>query len=222
VRILVVEDERAIADFVERGLRAEGYAVTCVHNGVEAEARALTGDYSLVLLDVMLPGKDGLEVLGSIRAHLPELPVILLTAQSEIDQKVEGLDRGASDYVTKPFSVDELLARVRAQLRSPRQGSSSALEVGGLALDLRTRQVTSGGQEVQLTSREFELLAYLMRHPNQVLSRSQILNAVWNYDYDPGTNVLEVYVGYLRKKLGDDGGSSIETVRNAGYRLTAS
>jgi DNA-binding response OmpR family regulator len=146
--------------------------------------------------------------------------VILLTARGAIEQKVEGLDRGANDYVTKPFSFEELLARVRAQLRQPTQREASVLEAGDIHVDLRTRRVERDGREVHLTAREFELLAYLARHPDQVLSREQILNAVWGFDFDPGTKVLEVYVGYLRKKLGagDDGGP-IETVRNVGYRL---
>jgi two-component system, OmpR family, response regulator len=222
MRILIVEDERLIADFIERGLRAEGYAVTSVYDGEAGLLEALTGDYGLVLLDVMLPKKSGLEVLKELRERDSGVPVILLTARGEIDQKVEGLDFGATDYVVKPFAFDELLARIRAHLRRPDQSASNVLEVGDMKLDLRTRAVERCGQDIRLTAREFELLAYLMRHPNQVLSRSQILNAVWGYDYDPGTNVLEVYVGYLRKKLeAGDGPVPIETVRSAGYRLLA-
>jgi DNA-binding response OmpR family regulator len=222
MRILVVEDERSIADFIERGLRSEGYSVTSVPDGERAELEALTGDFGLVLLDVLLPKKNGLDVLKSIRAKDSELPVIILTARGEIEQKVEGLDLGANDYVVKPFSFEELMARVRAQLRHPGQREAAGLEVGDLELDFRTREVKRAGSEVRLTTREFELLAYLMRHPNQVLSRSQILNAVWGYDYDPGTNVLEVYIGYLRRKLeSGDGPVPIETVRSAGYRLAA-
>ena len=215
MRILVVEDERTLAGFIEQSLQADGYAVTVAHDGEHGELEALTGDYGLVLLDVMLPGKNGLQVLDAIRARKPELPVIVLTARGAIEQKVEGLDRGANDYVTKPFSFEELLARVRAQLRMPTQR-----EAGDIRLDLRTRRVERDGREVKLTAREFELLAYLARHPDQVLSREQILNAVWGFDFDPGTKVLEVYIGYLRRKLGgDDGASPIETVRNVGYRL---
>jgi len=220
MRILVIEDERTLAGFVEQSLHAEGHAVTVCHDGESGEAAALTGDYALVLLDLTLPGKDGMEVLGSIRARMPELPVIVLTARAAVEQRVEGLDRGANDYVTKPFSFEELLARVRAQLRSPGQRESSVLEAGGIRMDLRTRRVQRDGHEVKLTAREFEVLAYLMRHPDQVLSREQILNAVWGFDFDPGTKVLEVYVGYLRRKLGDTVESDpIETVRNVGYRL---
>ena len=220
MRILVVEDERTLAGFIEQSLLAEGYAVTVVNDGERGELQALTGDYGLVLLDVMLPGKNGLAVLDAIRGRKPELPVIVLTARGAIEQKVEGLDRGANDYVTKPFSFEELLARVRAQLRAPSQREASALEAGDIRLDLRTRRVERDGTEVKLTAREFELLAYLVRHPDQVLSREQILNAVWGFDFDPGTKVLEVYIGYLRRKLGDDDGEGpIETVRNVGYRL---
>jgi DNA-binding response OmpR family regulator len=220
MRILVVEDERTLASFIEQSLHAEGYAVTVVHDGPSGEAAALTGDYALLLLDLMLPGRSGLEVLGAIRARLPELPVIVLTARAAIEQKVEGLDRGANDYVTKPFSFEELLARVRAQLRAPGQRESSVLEAADIRMDLRTRRVARDGHDVSLTAREFEVLAYLLRHPDQVLSREQILNAVWGFDFDPGTKVLEVYIGYLRRKLGEAGGQDpIETVRNVGYRL---
>jgi DNA-binding response OmpR family regulator len=220
MRILVVEDERSIADFIERGLRSEGYAVTCAHDGEAAELEALSGDFGLVLLDVLLPKKNGLEVLKGLRARDAETPVILLTARGEVEHKVEGLDLGANDYIVKPFSFEELLARIRAHLRRPDQSAASGLEAGDITLDFRTRDVKRAGEDVRLTAREFELLAYLMRHPNQVLSRSQILNAVWGYDYDPGTNVLEVYIGYLRRKLESaDGPVPIETVRAAGYRL---
>jgi DNA-binding response OmpR family regulator len=223
MRILVIEDEKGIADLIRQGLEAEGYSVDCAHDGEEGERKALGGDFSLVLLDVLLPKRSGFEVLGSIRAGQPELPVIMLTALGETEDKVEGLDRGADDYVTKPFAVEELLARVRSQLRRPAQRDSTKLQAGEIELDLRTRKVRVENDEIHLTAREFDLLAYLMRHPNQVLSRSQILNAVWGYDYDPGTNVLEVYVGYLRRKLGgSNGGAPIETVRSVGYRLVAS
>ena len=220
MRVLVIEDEQTLAGFIEQSLRAEGYAVTVVNDGPNGEAAALTGDYALVLLDLTLPGKDGLDVLRAIRARMPDLPVIVLTARAAIEQRVEGLDRGANDYVTKPFSLEELLARVRAQLRAPGQRESSVLDVNGIRMDLRTRRVERDGHDVQLTAREFEVLAYLMRHPDQVLSREQILNAVWGFDFDPGTKVLEVYIGYLRKKLANaEAPDPIETVRNIGYRL---
>ena len=221
MRILVVEDERTLAGFLEEALRAEGYVPTVAHDGDEGASEAVHGDYALVLLDLMLPGRSGLEVLDAIRARKPELPVIVVTAQGSVEQRVQGLDRGANDYVTKPFSFAEVLARVRAQLRAPGQREASVLEAGGVRIDLRSRRVERDGHEVRLTAREFELLAYLVRHPDQVLSREQILNAVWGFDFDPGTKVLEVYIGYLRRKLGQDGEGPIETVRNVGYRLRA-
>jgi len=222
MRILLVEDEAKISDFVERGLSAEGYSVTVADDGLKGEAEALTGEFDLILLDVLLPGRDGFEILGAIRERKVTTPVIMLTALGETEDKIRGLEGGAIDYVSKPFSFEELLARIRAQLRRPESGSADRLEVGDLVLDLKTRRITRGGREIDLTSREFELLAYLMRHPDQVLSRTQLLNGVWGYDYDPGTNVLEVYVGYLRKKLGEGGDETvIDTVRGAGYRLRA-
>jgi DNA-binding response OmpR family regulator len=222
MRILVVEDERPIAEFVQRGLEAEGYAVACAYNGEDGLALARTGDYALVILDLLLPRLSGLEVVRGIRESNEALPVIMLTALAETDDVVTGLDLGASDYLTKPFAFDELLARIRAHLRQPGQANATSLEVGGINLDFRTRDVARDGRGVKLTAREFELLAYLMRHPDQVLSRAQILNAVWGYDYDPGTNVLDVYVGYLRKKLANgDGEAPIQTVRSAGYRLVS-
>jgi two-component system, OmpR family, response regulator len=222
MRILVIEDERTLAGFIEQSLRAEGHAVSVKSDGPSGEAAALTGDFALVLLDLTLPGKDGLDVLRALRARLPDLPVIILTARDAIEQRVEGLDRGANDYITKPFAFEELLARVRAQLRGPGQHESSVLQAAHIRMDLRTRRVECDGQPVQLTAREFELLAYLLRHPDQVLSREQILNAVWGFDFDPGTKVLEVYIGYLRRKLGEDTHRTvIETVRNVGYRLLA-
>jgi DNA-binding response OmpR family regulator len=220
MRILVVEDEPDIADFVRRSLEAAGYAVTCAADGDSGAREALHGDHALILLDLMLPGRSGLELLDELRAHDTETPVIVLTARADVDDRVAGLDRGANDYMVKPFSIDELLARVRAQLRRPDQRAGDVLEAGDLRLHLTTRRVERAGVEVNLTAREFELLAYLMRHPGQVLSRTQILNAVWGYDHDPGTNVLDVYMSYLRAKLRDgDGDAPIETVRNAGYRL---
>jgi DNA-binding response OmpR family regulator len=221
MRILVVEDERTLAGFLEQALRAEGHEVTVVHDGEQAELEALTGHYALVLLDLLLPGKNGLEVLDAIRARMDDLPVIVLTASGAVAQRVEGLDRGANDYITKPFSFAEMLARVRANLRGPQQRAASVLEAGGIRADLLTRRVTHDGRDVHLTAREFELLAHLLRHPDQVLSREQLLNAVWGFEFDPGTKVLDVYIGYLRRKLRDDGSGPIETVRNVGYRLCA-
>jgi DNA-binding response OmpR family regulator len=222
MRILLVEDERPIAEFVQRGLEADGYSVGCAYDGAEGLALARTGDYALVVLDVLLPKMSGLEVIKGIREGDEAIPVIMLTALAETEDVVAGLDLGASDYLTKPFAFDELLARIRAHLRQPGQVNATSLEVGGISLDFRTREVDRDGHGVKLTAREFELLAYLMRHPNQVLSRAQILNAVWGYDYDPGTNVLDVYIGYLRRKLAEaDGDAPIQTIRSAGYRLVS-
>jgi DNA-binding response OmpR family regulator len=220
MRILIVEDERGIAAFLTRALEAEGFATACASDGDAGERLAVSGDVDLALVDVMLPRKSGLEVLETIRARRPELPVILLTALGQKQDVVEGLDRGADDYITKPFDLDELLARVRAQLRRPAQRDPTRLIAGDIELDLRSREVARAGAPVRLTAREFELLTYLMRHPNQVLSREQILNAVWGYDFDPGTNVLSVYINYLRRKLTVDGEPPpIETVRSAGFKL---
>jgi DNA-binding response OmpR family regulator len=220
MRILVVEDERAIADFVARGLESEGYAVSCVHDGEEGEALALTGRFDLLVLDLMLPGRTGMEILGSFRAVDTETPVILLTARAEVSDRVAGLDGGATDYVTKPFAFEELAARVRAHLRRPDQENATELKVGGLELNLLKRSVSRRGREIRLSAREFDLLAFLMRHPGQVLSREQLLNGVWGYDYDPGTNVVGVYVAYLRRKLAIEGlEDPIETLRSVGYRL---
>ena len=221
MRILLVEDERAIADFVARGLEAEGYAVTCVHDGESGEALALTGRFDLLVLDVMLPGRSGTEILREVRKADGQVPVILLTARAEVEDRVSGLDAGATDYVTKPFAFEELAARIRAHLRRPDQESPTELEVGELRLDLLKRTVHRAGSEIHLSAREFDLLAYLMRHPGQVLSREQLLNGVWGYDYDPGTNVVGVYIAYLRRKLAVQGMSDpIETLRSVGYRLT--
>jgi DNA-binding response OmpR family regulator len=220
VQILIVEDEAAIAGFLERGLAAEGYAVSCVADGVEGARAAQASDIDLVVLDLMLPRRDGLEVLAGIRETRPQLPVIVLTARAETGEKVAALDRGATDYVTKPFSFDELAARVRAHLRGRDEASLRRIEAADIRLDLISRKVERDGMPVRLSATEFRLLAYLMRHSNQVLSREQILRAVWGYEHDPGTNIVGVYVGYLRRKLAvSDRPAPIETVRSAGYRL---
>jgi DNA-binding response OmpR family regulator len=222
MRILIAEDEAGIARFLASALRAEGFATEVAADGERAELLATTGDFDLVLLDVRLPKLSGLEVLGAIRRQRPEIPVILVTALGEREDVIAGLDGGADDYVTKPFDLEELMARVRAQLRRPAQRDPTRLEAAGIAVDLHTREVTRLGRSIHLTAREFELLVYLLRHPNQVLSREQILNAVWGYDFDPGTNVLSVYVNYLRRKLTVDGEPPpIETVRSAGFRLVS-
>jgi two-component system, OmpR family, response regulator len=221
MEILVVEDEAGIADFLVRGLQAEGYGVTVAADGILGERLALSPGVDLVVLDRMLPGRDGIEVLASIRRSKPVLPVILLTAKSDITDRVEGLDLGATDYVTKPFAFDELLARIRARLRESGDSSETTLNAGGIRLNLLTREATRNGLAVRLPDRESELLAYLMGHAGRVCTREEILAAVWGYDHDPGTNVVQVYVGYLRRKLSLPGSPiPIETVRSVGYRLS--
>jgi DNA-binding response OmpR family regulator len=220
MEILVVEDEAGIADFLARGLRAEGYAVNVATDGVAGERAALDRRTDLVVLDRMLPGRDGLEVLRAVRRSRPALPVIMLTARAEVADRVEGLDLGATDYVTKPFAFDELLARIRARLRDPGEGAETTLEAGGIRLDLVTREASRGGVAARLPEREADLLAHLMRHAGRVCTRSELLASVWGYDHDPGTNVVQVYVGYLRRKLALPGSPApIETVRAVGYRL---
>jgi len=223
VRILVAEDEPAIADFIEHGLKAEGYAVAVATDGGEALKQALAEDFALIVLDRMLPTLDGVALLRELRRNKPDQRVIMLTARSGIDDRVEGLDAGAIDYMTKPFAFDELAARVRAHLRMPSQNAPTRLLALGIELDLLSRRVTRDGVEVTLSSKEFELLAYFMRHPQNVLSREQILSAVWGYSHDPGTNIVEVYVSYLRRKLSLPGSPApIVTVRSVGYRLAPS
>jgi DNA-binding response OmpR family regulator len=220
MRILVVEDEEAIADFLARGLEAEGFEVAVAADGIEGERLALRSEVDLVVLDRMLPGRDGTEVLGAIRAARPGLPVIFLTAKAEVADRVEGLDLGATDYVTKPFAFDELLARIRARLRDAGATSETTLEAAGVRLDLLTRKASRREVAVRLPDREAELLAFLIRHAGEVCSQEEILASVWGYEHDPGTNVVQVYVGYLRRKLGRPGSPApIETVRGAGYRL---
>jgi DNA-binding response OmpR family regulator len=222
VHILIVEDEPPIADFLERGLAAEGYAISCVTDGVEGERLAQAGEVDLVILDLMLPRRDGFEVLAQIRRTRPHLPVIVLTARGETEDKVAGFDRGATDYMTKPFSFDELAARVRAHLRDRDEGSSTRLQAGDIRLDLVSRKVERGSIPIRLSPTEFRLLAYFMRHPGQVLARKEILRAVWGYQHDAETSVVGVYVGYLRRKLALPGRPApIETVRSVGYRLRA-
>jgi DNA-binding response OmpR family regulator len=222
-RLLLIEDEPGIVDFVRRGLEAEGFVVEAAVDGVEGERMALGGSFDAIVLDLMLPRRGGMEVLGSVRRTMPNLPVIVLTARGEIEDRVEGLDAGAVDYLVKPFSMAELVARVRAQLRVIAQASSSTLRAEGLEVDLLTRKVRRDGQALTLSTTEFELLVYLMRHHGQVVSREQILSSVWGYAHDPATNVVDVYVGYLRRKLSRGGKlAPIFTVRAVGYRLGGS
>ena len=222
MNILVVEDEPLIMSFLERGLTAEGHAVETAEHGEQAIELFAANPPDLVVLDVMLPGMDGFDVLAILRAVDPGVPVIMLTARGEVADRVRGLDLGATDYLVKPFAFSELTARIRAHTRHPdRQRRAEALEVGDLTLDLLTREARIGGRYVTLSAREFALLAFLMRHPGQVLSRQQILNGVWGYTFDPRSNLVDVYIGYLRRKLGDCESSPIETLRGMGYRLAA-
>jgi DNA-binding response OmpR family regulator len=219
-RVLLIEDEPGIVDFVKRGLEGEGFVVEAAVDGIEGERLALREDFDGIVLDLMLPGRPGLEILAAVRRAKPSVPVIVLTARGEIEDRVEGLDAGAVDYLVKPFSLAELIARVRAQLRVLAEASSSTLNVEDIEVNLITRKVRRGQRAVQLSTTEFELLVYLMRHHGQALSREQILSAVWGYEHDPATNVVDVYVGYLRRKLGGpEGPAAIYTVRAVGYRL---
>jgi DNA-binding response OmpR family regulator len=221
--VLLVEDEPGIVDFLRRGLQAEGFAVQAALDGEEGRRRALTEGFDMVVLDLMLPGVGGMEILAQLRKSKPELPVIVLTARGEIEDRVAGLDGGAVDYLVKPFSLAELLARMRAQLRVAAQASASTpttLRCGDIEVSLLTRKVRRAGVPVALSTTEFELLVYLMRHRSHVVSREQILSAVWGYEHDPATNVVDVYIGYLRRKLRrPDQPAPIFTVRGVGYRL---
>ncbi len=224
MKILLVEDEALISSFIEKGLRAEGHTVETVDRGDAALERIRLVEPDLVVLDVMLPGMDGFEILGALRAADRELPVVMLSARGEIADRVRGLDLGATDYMMKPFAFAELSARIRAHLRTAdtRQPRADALEVGELRLDLLRREVEANGVPIPLSAREFALLAYLMRHPGQVLSRQQILDGVWGYTFDPRSNLVDVYVGYLRRKLADAGApKALATVRGMGYRLVS-
>ena len=214
-----MEDEQALAGFVRNALEADGYVVEHVGSGERALVLLAAEGFDVVVLDLVLPDCDGLDVLARLRRQDPALPVVIVSARGQVADRVRGLDLGADDYLVKPFALAELSARIRAALRSPTQTASHVLELGDLALDLRSHQVRRGGEEVHLTAREFHLLAHLMRHPDQVVSRPQLLQAVWGLSHDPGTKVVEVYVGQLRRKLGPDVGPLLETVRQAGYRL---
>ncbi|WP_165068008.1 response regulator transcription factor [Marisediminicola senii] len=215
-RILIAEDEDRISGFVEKGLRAAGYTSTVVTTGAEALDQALSGAHDLLLLDIGLPGIDGFEVLRRVRQRDTALPVIMLTARTTVGDTVAGLDGGANDYIPKPFKFDELLARIRLRLRDAGQIVSSTLTHDDLSLDMLTRRATVAGRSVDLSAREFALAEEFLRHPEQVLSREQLLSRVWGYDFDPGSNVVDVYVRYLRGKFGAD---RIETLRGMGYRL---
>ncbi|WP_084244781.1 response regulator transcription factor [Planomicrobium okeanokoites] len=219
-RILIIEDEKNIARVLELELKFEGYETGVAHSGSEGLIKFREQDWNLVLLDLMLPEIHGLDVLKRIRSSDENLPVILLTAKNEVKDKVAGLDLGANDYVTKPFEIEELLARIRANLRTNGNGNSEIHRFNELEMDEISRAVSRNGRDIELTPREFDLLLFLIKHPKQVLTREQVLNAVWGYDYYGDTNVIDVYIRYLRKKV-DAGENStyIQTVRGVGYVL---
>lgn len=218
-QILIAEDEQRIASFIEKGLKSHGYTTTTVGDAHAALSLSMSDGFDLLILDLGLPDRDGLEVLTDLRGQGAKLPVIILTARDDLKDKISGLEGGADDYMTKPFRFEELLARVRARLRTvtnPTTTESLVLTVCNVALDLRTRKAKVNNAWIELPAREFILAETFFRHPGQVLSRQQLLDRVWGYDYDPGSNIVDVYVGYLRKKLGD---GLIQTVRGVGYRV---
>jgi two-component system, OmpR family, response regulator len=218
-RILIAEDEPRLSSFLEKGLRSAGYSTTACDEGTRCVTLARDTEFDLLILDVGLPGQDGFTVLRALRARGEKLPVLILTARDEVVDTVTGLDSGADDYMTKPFVFEELLARVRARLRAPDSDDGGLeLSAGGVRLDVRTRRAEVDDVDVELTAKEFTLLETFLRHPGQVLSREQLLSHVWGYDFDPGSNIVDVYVGYLRRKLGSE---RFETVRGMGYRLRA-
>lgn len=220
MRLLVVEDEARIRSFLARALEVEGFQVDEAADGEQGLAAALAHDYGLVILDLMLPGRDGLDVLEELHARRPELPVLILSARSELPTKLRGFELGAADFMAKPFSLDELFARIRVRTRA-RHGpeGEATLRLGRLTLDISRRQARVGDRVTNLSDREFRLLHFLMLHPGEVVSRQRLLSAVWGFDFDPRSNVVDVCVRRLRRQLGPD--APIETVRNAGYRAAA-
>ncbi len=221
MRVLVVEDEPGIANFVRQGLAEAGYAVDVVGDGRTALDYALSADYDAYVLDILLPGMSGLDLLRDLRRRGDKTPALMLTARDTIDDRVEGLDAGADDYLVKPFAFPELLARVRALLRRPPLQTGTVLQVGDLALDTARREVKRSGALIELSPREYAVLEYLMRHPHQVLTRTQIGEHVWNFDFYNESNVVDVYVGYLRRKIEQAGTLPlIHTVRGVGYRIS--
>lgn len=215
-RILIAEDEERIASFIQKGLRIDGFRAEIVADGLAAFEYARSGEFDLMVLDIELPGLDGFSVLRRLRTERIDIPIIILTARDAVEDTVAGLNGGADDYMRKPFAFDELLARIRLRLTSSNPTEAVTLRAGDLSLDLRTRRAVVGDNVVELTSREFALLEAFLQHPDEVLTRQQLLSRVWGFDFDPGSNVVDVYVRYLRSKLG---AARFETVRGAGYRL---
>jgi heavy metal response regulator len=222
MRILLVEDERKIADFIRRGLTEHGYAVDVAYDGEEALEWPSVTDFDAIILDVMLPVRDGIEVCRTLRSRGLQTPILMLTARDAVEDRVGGLDSGADDYLVKPFAFSELLARIRALARRQPAVLGSQLEVADLVLNTATREVTRAGNEIDLTVKEYAILEYMMRHPDQVLTRTMLADHVWNFDFDSGSNVIDVHIRNLRRKIDDPFNSDlIQTIRGAGYRLSA-
>ncbi len=220
MKILVVEDDKKLGGFLRKGLEAQGFVVDYSDNGDEGFTLATTHPYDAIVLDIMLPGRDGLSILRNLRDRHSTVPVILLTARSALNERLDGLNLGADDYLTKPFYIEELVARLHALLRRASGQTKNLLQHDEITVNLLTREVRKGKEVVELTAREFALLTYLLRSPGRTFTRTQICEHVWNYHFDPGTNLVDVYVQHLRKKLGGDGGMRfIETVRSVGYRI---
>ena len=220
MHILVVEDEKKVASFVKKGLEEEHYSVDLAYDGDEGLYKLAVNRYDLIILDIMLPNKDGLEVIKEIRSKKNTTPVIMLTAKDSLENKIEGLDSGADDYLTKPFAFSELIARIRAILRRDSLEKSNILKFHYLQLDLITHKVYRAGEEIELTNKEYSLLEYFMRNPNKILTRTMISESVWTYDFDTFTNVIDVYINFLRNKIDKKGFSKlIHTVRGVGYIL---
>jgi DNA-binding response OmpR family regulator len=219
MKVLVVEDDKRIRGLIEKGLGAEGFLVDAVGDGEAGYQLAKTRPYDAFILDIMVPGRDGLSLLKTLRAEGVNAPVLVVSARGELDQRVEGLNLGADDYLTKPFHIDELVARLRALGRRTGGAQLNLICAGNVTLNLATREVRRAGALVELTAREFALLELLLRAPGRVYTRAQILDYVWNYDFDPQTNLVDVYINRLRQKIGDPDSSLIDTVRGVGYRF---
>lgn len=221
MRILVVEDEPSVANFIRKGLSEAGYAVDLAMDGDEGLAYALAADYDVLVLDIMLPKMDGLQLLRDLRERGQKTPTLILTARDTVDNRIEGLDIGADDYLVKPFAFPELLARIRALLRRPPLQTDTTLSVGDLEMDTATRKVHRNKRSIELSPREYSLLEYLMRNPNRVLTRTQIVEHVWNFDFFNESNVIDVYIGYLRRKIDKNSNTPlIHTIRGVGYRMS--
>jgi DNA-binding response OmpR family regulator len=220
MRVLVVEDERRLASIIKRGLIEEGYAVDAVYDGEEAQYMAETTTYDIIVLDIMLPKKDGIAVCKDLRARKINTPILMLTARDSVEDRVKGLDSGADDYVIKPFAFSELLARIRALLRRESLSKTPKIQVGELLLDTLTREAWRGERKIDLTTKEYSILEYFMSHPNIVITRTMLEENAWDYEYDSMSNIIDVYIRRLRRKIdGEAEDSLIQTVRGAGYRL---